>query len=84
MSYYTRFKRDNPTYYPATPSYAKTVCPVDYCLENCSSFDEGYCCRTCANYNPVRILIDYKNNETGVPFGVLYEDAQTQLKNFVR
>lgn len=82
-NYYEIFKLNNP-WYNAIPSYKNTDCPISYKLEECSSFENGYCCRTCTNYNPIRILIKYKNNETGIPYTVLGGDAEYQLKNFVK
>ena len=76
------YKASHPVYYPTLPSL-KTKCPVKYDYNKCSSKEYGMSCRTCANYNPLRILYEKELSvgciSLGVPMEVLLDDAKTQL-----
>ena len=57
-------------------------CPLNYNLEECSSKEYGYECRTCVNYNPLRMLYEKEKNgiKLGVPIEVVLDDARVQLE----
>lgn len=59
-----------------------TKCPVGYDYLKCSSKEYGMSCRTCVNYNPLRMLYE-KELKPGVmlkvPLQVLLDDAKIQL-----
>ena len=76
------YQKIHKPYYPTVPSL-KTNCPINYDWENCSSSEYGYECRTCCNYNPLRMLYETTVNKTklGVPEEVLYGDCRIQLKH---
>ena len=76
-----KYKMEHPVYYPTIPSL-NTKCPVGYDLFKCSSKEHGMCCRTCANYNPLRILYEKELKPgiwLGVPLQVLLADAKIVL-----
>lgn len=77
------YQTSHPVYYPIIPSL-KTKCPVNYDWDKCSSKEYGVSCRTCANYNPLRMLYEkeWSNGilSLGVPMEVLLVDAKIQLK----
>ena len=77
-----QYQMEHSLYYPTAPSL-NTECPVRYDWLKCSSNSCGMCCRTCANYNPLRML--YQKELTpgimfGVPLQVLLADAKIQLE----
>lgn len=74
------YQTSNPVYYP-TVSTLKTKCPVNYDWNKCSSKEYGTSCRTCANYNPLRMLYEKESSSVyfGVPMVVLLADAKIQL-----
>lgn len=77
-----KYQKDYNVYYPTVPTL-QTNCPIDYKWNECSSSEYGLCCRTCANYNPLRMLYENVVNKTelGVPYDVLLDDCRIQLKN---
>lgn len=78
-----KYQMEYPVYYPRIPSL-DTKCPVGYDFLKCSSNKHGMCCRTCVNYNPLRMLYEKELNlgiMFGVPLQVLLADAKIQLKN---
>lgn len=76
-----KYQMEHPLYYPTTPSL-NTQCPVSYDFLKCSSKEYGMCCRTCVNYNPLRMLYE-KELKPGimlrVPLQILLADAKIQL-----
>ena len=78
-----KYQMEHPVYYPKTPSL-DTKCPVEYNYLNCSSKKYGMSCRTCVNYNPIRMLYE-KELKPGitlrVPLQVLLSDAKIQLEH---
>lgn len=77
-----KYKMEHPVYYSRVPSLS-TKCPVGYDWFKCSSKEHGVCCRTCANYNPLRMLYEKELKSgiyLGVPLQVLLADAKTQLE----
>lgn len=78
-----KYQMEHPVYYPRTPSL-NINCPVGYDWLKCSSKQYGMCCRTCANYNPLRMLYE-KELKPGimlrVPLQVLLADAKIQLEH---
>lgn len=77
---YQRMHMLNP-YCPTVPPL-RTSCPINYDLEECSSKEYGYECRTCVNYNPLRMLYEKEKNgvKLGVPIEVVLADAKIQLE----
>ena len=78
-----KYNMEHPVYYPRTPSL-DTKCPVGYDLFKCSSKEYGMRCRTCANYNPLRMLYEKELKpgiKLGVPLQVLLSDAKIQLES---
>lgn len=78
-----KYQMEHKVYYPRTPSL-NTYCPVKYDWYKCSSSGYGMCCRTCANYNPLRMLYEKEINPGivfGVPLQVLLADAKIQLRD---
>lgn len=76
-----KYKMEHPVYYPMIPSI-NTKCPVGYDWFKCSSKKQGMCCRTCANYNPLRMLYEKELKpgiKLGVPLQVLLDDVKIQL-----
>lgn len=76
-----KYQMEHPIYYSRTPSL-NTKCPVGYDWFKCSSKEHGACCRTCANYNPLRMIYEKELKpgiELGVPLQVLLTDAKIQL-----
>lgn len=69
--------------YPSTtvPTFY-TKCPMNYNLDECSSKEYGYECRTCCNYNPLRMLYEKEKNgvKLGVPMEVILDDAIVQFE----
>lgn len=63
----------------------KTKCPINYDYNKCSSKEFEMCCRTCVNYNPLRMLYENELNKgslnLGVPIEVLLSDAKIQLEH---
>ena len=59
-----------------------TKCPIRYNLDECSSKEYGYECRTCMNYNPLRMLYEKEKNDVklGVPIEVVLDDAIVQFE----
>ena len=56
-----------------------TNCPLlNYNLSECSSKEYGYECRTCINYNPLRMLYEKETNgvKLGVSIEVIMDDAR--------
>lgn len=78
-----KYQIEHPVYSPRTPSL-DTKCPVEYDYLNCSSKKYGMSCRTCVNYNPLRMLYE-KELKPGiilkVPLQVLLADAKIQLEH---
>ena len=76
-----KYQMEHSVYSPRTPSL-DTKCPVGYDWLKCSSKKHGMCCRTCVNYNPLRMLYE-KELKPGimlkVPLQVLLDDAKIQL-----
>lgn len=68
--------KEHPFYSP-TVTPLKTKCPVDYRWIECPSNEYGQVCRTCCNYNPLRMLY---LAETGsmifIPMEVLLNDCK--------
>lgn len=79
-----QYQRDNPVYYPTVPTL-RTKCPVNYDWDDCSSKEYGMRCRTCANYNPLRMLYELHNQkeniQLSVPMEVILDDAKIQLEH---
>ena len=79
-----QYQRDNPVYYPTVPTL-RTKCPVDYDWDNCSSKECNMRCRTCVNYNPLRMLYELHNQkeniQLSVPMEVILDDAKFQLEH---
>lgn len=78
-----KYQIEHPVHYPRTPSL-DTKCPVGYDLFKCSSKKYEMCCRTCANYNPLRMLYEKELKpgiKLGVPLQVLLDDAKIQLEH---
>lgn len=75
------YQRTHMVYYPTVPSLS-TKCPLNYDLAECSSKEYGYECRTCANYNLLRMLYEKEKNgvKLGVPTEVVLDDARIQLE----
>lgn len=76
-----KYQKEHPIYYQRCP-FLYTKCPVKYEWLKCSSKRYGMCCRTCANYNPLRMLYEKElkpGNILGVPLQVLLADAKIQL-----
>lgn len=76
-----KYKMEYPVYYLMTPSL-NTKCLIGYDYLKCSSKEQGMCCRTCANYNPLRMLYEKELKpgiKLGVPLQVLLDDAKIQL-----
>lgn len=76
-----KYKMEHPVYYPRVPSLS-TKCPVGYDWFKCSSKEHEMCCRTCANFNPLRMLYEKELKpgiKFGVPLQVLLTDAKIQL-----
>lgn len=77
-----KYKAEHPIYYPTVPSL-DTKCPVGYDWFKCSSKEHGMRCRTCANYNPLRMLYEKELKPgiyLGVPLQVLLSDVKIQLE----
>ena len=76
-----KYQKENPVYYPTLPSLS-TNCPVNYNWDDCSSKEWDMRCRTCANYNPLRMLYEKERRgvSLSVPMDVLLDDARLQLK----
>lgn len=76
-----QYKKEHPLYYPTVPSL-QTKCPINYDWSNCSSSEYGMECRTCCNYNPLRMLYEKTSNRVDivVPEEVLLEDCKVQLE----
>ena len=74
------YQRMHMPYYPTVPSLSIN-CPIKYNLDECSSKEYGYECRTCVNYNPLRMLYEKEKNgvKLGVPIEVVLADAKIQL-----
>ncbi len=76
-----KYQMEHPVHFPRTPSL-DTKCPVEYDYLNCSSKKYGMSCRTCVNYNPLRMLYE-KELKPGimlkVPLQVLLADTKIQL-----
>lgn len=78
-----KYQMEHPVYSPMTPSI-NTKCPVGYDWFKCSSKEKGMYCRTCANYNPLRMLYEKELKtgiKLGVPLQVLWADAEIQLEH---
>lgn len=79
-----QYQKNNPIYYP-TVSTLKTKCPVNYNWDDCSLKEYSMRCRTCKNYNPLRMLYELHNQkeniQLGVPMEVILADAKVQLKH---
>ena len=75
------YKIKHPLYYPIVPSL-QTKCPIDYNWCKCSSKEYDLECRTCANYNPLRMLYEEAANgvKICVPKEVLLSDCKIQLE----
>ena len=75
------YKTHHQLYYPTVPSL-QTKCPINYDWENCSSKEYNLECRTCANYNPLRMLYEEAANgvKICVPREVLLSDCKVQLE----
>ena len=82
--YIRQYHRDNPVYYPTVPTL-KTKCPVNYDWDDCSSKEYNMRCRTCANYNPLRMLYELHNQKEkiqfSVPMEVILDDVKIQLEH---
>ena len=82
--YIRQYQRDNPVYYPTVPTL-KTKCPVNYDWDDCSSKEYNMRCRTCANYNPLRMLYELHNQkekiQLSVPMEVILDDVKIQLEH---
>ena len=80
VRYYQRTHMLNPDC-PTVPTI-KTKCPINYDLDECSSKEYGYECRTCVNYNPLRMLYEKEKNgiKLGVPIEVVLDDAIVQFE----
>lgn len=80
VRYYQRTHMLNP-YCTTVPTF-NTNCPLNYNLAECSSKEYGYECRTCANYNPLRMLYEKEKNgvKLGVPIEVVLDDAIVQFE----
>lgn len=76
-----KYQMEHLVNYPMTLSLY-TKCPVGYDYLKCSSKEYGMSCRTCVNYNPLRMLYE-KELKPGVmlkvPLQVLLDDAKIQL-----
>ena len=77
----SEYQKIHKVYYPTAPSLS-TTCSINYDWNNCSSKENYLHCRTCCNYNPLRMLYEHIANrvELGVPIDVLLEDCGIQLK----
>ena len=79
-----KYQKENPVYYPTLPPLS-TNCPVNYNWDNCSSKEFNMRCRTCANYNPLRMLYELHNQkeniQLSVPMEVILDDAKIQLEH---
>ena len=77
-----RYKMEHPVFYSTVPPL-KTQCPVNYDWDKCSINEFGMQCRTCSNYNPLRILYQKELKggylSLGVPIEVILSDAEIQL-----
>ena len=80
VRYYQRTHMINP--YCITVPTINTKCPIRYNLDECSSKEYGYECRTCVNYNPLRMLYEKEKNDVklGVPIEVVLDDAIVQFE----
>ena len=76
-----QYKRSHPLYSFYVPSL-QTKCPINYDWDNCSSKEYNLKCRTCANYNPLRMLYEEAANgiKICVPIEVLLDDCKIQLE----
>lgn len=74
------YQRTHILYYPKVSSLSIN-CPIKYDFDECSSKEYGYECRTCVNYNPLRMLYEKEKNgvKLGVPIEVVLADAKIQL-----
>lgn len=69
-----KYMEEHPLYYPTVPPL-QTKCPVDYRWEECSSNEYGQVCRTCCNYNPLRMLcLAQTGSMIYVPMEVLFRE----------
>jgi len=62
-----------------------TKCPVGYDWIKCPYKEHEVYCRTCVNYNPLRMLYEKELNSRiilNIPIQVLLNDAKIQLKNY--
>lgn len=78
-----QYKQTHILYYPTVPQL-KTKCPINYDYNKCSSKEFEMCCRTCKNYNPLRMLYEKEVNKEikfGVPIEILLSDAKIQLEH---
>lgn len=75
------YKIKHPLYYPSVPPL-QTQCPIGYNWENCSSKEYNLECRTCADYNPLRMLYEEAANgiKICIPREVLLDDCKIQLE----
>ena len=76
-----KYKLNHPLYYPTVPSL-QTKCPINYDWDNCSSKEYHLECRTCCNYNPLRMLYEEAANNIKIciPREVLLDDCIVQLE----
>lgn len=84
IRYYQRTHMLNPDC--LTVPTINTKCPINYDLDECSSKEYGYECRTCVNYNPLRMLYEKEKNgvKLGVPIEVVLDDAIVQFEKLSR
>lgn len=75
------YKKNNPLYYSTVPSL-QANCPLNYDWDNCSSKEYGLKCRTCCDYNPLRMLYEQTVNgvKIAVPKEILLDDCRVQLE----
>ena len=80
VRYYQRTHMINP--YCITVPIINTKCPIRYNSDECSSKEYSYECRTCVNYNPLRMLYEKEKNDVklGVPIEVVLDDAIVQFE----
>lgn len=82
MNNIQKFISENPLYYGASPDLTKVNCSVNWDINQCSSKEYGYTCRTCAHYNPFEILkrIVKEDMKCNIPVDVLFMDLREALR----
>ena len=77
------YQERNPIWYFTKPPLT-ALCPINYDWDKCSEKEYRMSCRTCINYNPLRMLYEKEfkkgNLKFGVPMEVLLIDVEIQLQ----